>query len=74
MVDTFGTEKIAVEDIETLIRENFNMKPAAIISHLNLLRPIYRPTAAYGHFRQERRGLYLGVHGQGRILKKAAGI
>ena len=56
MVDTFGTEKIAVEDIETLIRENFNMKPAAIISHLNLLRPIYRPTAAYGHFGRSGEG------------------
>ncbi len=74
MVDTFGTEKIAVEDIETLIRENFNMKPAAIISHLNLLRPIYRPTAAYGHFGRSGEGFTWESTDKAAILKKAAGI
>jgi S-adenosylmethionine synthetase len=50
MVDTFGTEKIPVERIEGLIKKHFRMKPAELIKDLDLLRPIYRDTAAYGHF------------------------
>ncbi|MEK7772946.1 MAG: methionine adenosyltransferase, partial [Deltaproteobacteria bacterium] len=50
MVDTFGTEKIPEEKIEALARAHFRMKPAELIKDLDLLRPIYRDTAAYGHF------------------------
>lgn len=50
MVDTFGTNKIAEEKIEEAISENFDLRPAAIIEKLNLRRPIYQQTAAYGHF------------------------
>ena len=50
MVDTFGTNKIAEEKIEKAIGENFDLRPAAIIEKLNLRRPIYQQTAAYGHF------------------------
>jgi S-adenosylmethionine synthetase len=50
MVDTFGTSKIAEEQIEERIRNTFDMKPASIINTLNLKRPIYKKTAAYGHF------------------------
>jgi S-adenosylmethionine synthetase len=50
MVDTFGTSKIAEEQIEVRIRNTFDMKPASIINTLNLKRPIYKKTAAYGHF------------------------
>jgi S-adenosylmethionine synthetase len=50
MVDTFGTSKIAEEEIEGKIRNTFDMKPASIIESLNLKRPIYKKTAAYGHF------------------------
>ena len=49
-VDCFGTNKIPEERIMELILENFDMRPRAIIEHLNLRRPIYRKTAAYGHF------------------------
>ena len=49
-VDTFGTGIIPDEKIEEIVKEVFNLKPAAIIEQLNLLRPIYRRTAAYGHF------------------------
>ncbi len=49
-VNTFGTGKVSDERITGIIRENFEMRPAAIISQLNLKRPIYRRTAAYGHF------------------------
>ncbi len=53
MVDACGTEKIPEEEIESLVRNNFDLRPRAIIDKLDLLRPIYRKTAAYGHFGRE---------------------
>ena len=50
MVDTFGTGKLSDEKIVEIIRENFDLRPAGIIKMLDLRRPIYRQTAAYGHF------------------------
>lgn len=50
MVDTFGTGKLADEKIVEVIRENFDLRPAGIIKMLDLRRPIYKQTAAYGHF------------------------
>lgn len=50
MVDTFGTGKLSDEKLVDVIRENFDLRPAGIIRMLNLRRPIYRQTAAYGHF------------------------
>jgi S-adenosylmethionine synthetase len=50
MVDTFGTGKIPDEKITELVLKHFDMRPKAIIEHLQLLRPIYRKTAVYGHF------------------------
>ena len=50
MVETFGTGKIAEEKIEALVREHFDLRPKAIVQSLDLLRPIYRNSAAYGHF------------------------
>jgi S-adenosylmethionine synthetase len=50
LVDTFGTEKVDVAKINGAINEIFDMKPKSIIDRLDLLRPIYSPTAAYGHF------------------------
>jgi S-adenosylmethionine synthetase len=52
-VETFGTEKIEVERIQAAIFEVFDLRPAAIIRDLDLLRPIYAQTAAYGHFSRE---------------------
>lgn len=49
-VQTFGTARVAEEDIESAVRKNFDMRPSAIIEHLRLKRPIYQKTAAYGHF------------------------
>ena len=49
-VDTFGTEQIAPEKIVSLVRDTFDFRPAAIIRDLDLRRPLYRATAAYGHF------------------------
>lgn len=50
MVDTFGTGKLADEKLVDIIRENFDLRPAGIIKMLDLRRPIYKQTAAYGHF------------------------
>ncbi len=52
-IETFGTEKVAIELIETLVREHFDLRPKALISMLDLYRPIYQKTAAYGHFGRE---------------------
>ena len=50
MVDTFGTGKLSDEKLVEIVRENFDLRPAGIIKMLDLRRPIYRQTAAYGHF------------------------
>jgi len=50
MVDTYGTGNVSDEALTRAVRQVFPTKPRGIIEHLNLLRPIYRPTAAHGHF------------------------
>ncbi|MPN19407.1 S-adenosylmethionine synthase [bioreactor metagenome] len=50
MVNTYGTGKLHDDELTALIRKNFDMRPAAIIRKLRLLRPIYKQVAAYGHF------------------------
>ena len=52
-IDTYGTGKLSDEAIETLVREHFDLRPAGLIDMLDLRRPIYQPTAAYGHFGRE---------------------
>jgi len=53
LVDTFGTGKVDEDQLETLVRANFSLTPKGIIESLNLRRPIYKATAAYGHFGRE---------------------
>ena len=50
MIDTFGTGKLSEEKLVDIVRENFDLRPAGIIKMLDLRRPIYKQTAAYGHF------------------------
>ena len=50
LVDTFGTAKVSEEQIVKAVRETFDLRPGAIVRDLDLKRPIYRKTAAYGHF------------------------
>ena len=57
LVDTFGTGKIADEQLEKIIEENFDLSPRGIISRFDLRRPIYKQTAAYGHFGRNDRNL-----------------
>ncbi|MGC2575053.1 MAG: methionine adenosyltransferase [Candidatus Nitrosopolaris sp.] len=56
MIDTFGTGKIDEDEIEARVKKNFDMRPAGIISTLDLKKPIYRKTAAYGHFGRNEAG------------------
>jgi len=74
MVSTFGTSKIPEEQIENLVRKHFDMRPAAIISHLKLKRPIYRKTAAYGHFGRNEPEFSWEFIDKADILRKAAGL
>ncbi|MEM3065027.1 MAG: methionine adenosyltransferase [Candidatus Nitrosotenuis sp.] len=74
MVNTFGTSKIPEEDIENLVRKHFDMRPAAIISHLDLKRPIYKDTAAYGHFGRTDVQFPWEKTDKADILKRAAGL
>jgi len=50
MIDTYGTEKVPIEDLEKAVLKEFDLRPAAIIERLKLKKPIYKQTAAYGHF------------------------
>ncbi len=53
MVETFGTEKVPAEQLILLVREFFDLRPYGLIQMLDLLHPIYKETAAYGHFGRE---------------------
>jgi S-adenosylmethionine synthetase len=72
-VETFGTETVPVERIEKAIGEVFDLRPAAIIRDLDLLRPIYQQTAAYGHFGRELPDLTWEATDRAGDLKNAAG-
>jgi S-adenosylmethionine synthetase len=74
MVDCHGTEKISVESIEALVREHFDLRPAAIIRDLKLRRPIYRKTAAYGHFGRSDHDFTWERTDKAEALRVAAGI
>lgn len=74
MCETFGTGKVNDETIESLVLEHFDLRPAAIIEHLDLLRPIYRQTAAYGHFGRDDLDLPWEKTDKVEILAKAAGL
>lgn len=74
MVSTFGTSKMPEEQIENLVRKHFDMRPASIISHLKLKRPIYRKTAAYGHFGRNEPEFSWEQTDKAEILRKSAGL
>ena len=69
-IDTFGTGKVADERLEKLVRGHFDLRPWGIIQMLDLVRPMYRATAAYGHFgRVPQRATYQWVEGNGETNK-----
>ena len=73
-VDTFGTGRISDEEITKLIRKHFDLRPDGIISMLNLARPIYRKTAAYGHFGRQDVEFPWESTDKAAILRKEAGL
>lgn len=74
MVDCFDTNIVDEELIEDLIREHFDLRPAAIIRDLNLKRPIYEKTAAYGHFGREDHDFTWERTDKAALLRKEAGL
>ena len=74
MVDTFGTNKIDEEKIEELAKKHFDLRPAGIIKMLDLRRPIYKQTAAYGHFGRTDVDLPWEHTDKADILRKEAGL
>ena len=73
-VNTFETNKIPENQIEDIVRNNFDMKPAGIISTLDLKRPIYKKTAAYGHFGRNEPEFTWEKTDKADTLKQAAGL
>jgi S-adenosylmethionine synthetase len=73
-VETFGTAKISDDRIAQLISEQFDLRPGAIIRDLNLRRPIYRKTAAYGHFGRDDIEFPWEKTDKADALRKAAGL
>jgi S-adenosylmethionine synthetase len=74
MVTTFGTGKVSDEKIEALVREYFDLRPKGIVQMLDLLRPIYRKSAAYGHFGREEPEFSWERTDKAAALKAAAGL
>lgn len=74
MVDTFGTGKISEDKIKELIRAYFPLKPKAMIEHLNLLRPIYKKTACYGHFGRTEEEFTWERTDKAELLRREAGL
>jgi len=74
MVDTHGTGKVGEEKIEACIKELFDLSPAGIIESLDLLKPIYRKTAAYGHFGREEDGFTWEVTDRAEEIKSYLGL
>jgi S-adenosylmethionine synthetase len=74
MINTFGTGKISPDRIAEIVNEVFDFRPAQIIKHLNLLRPIFKKTAAYGHFGREDKDFTWERTDKVEVLKEKAGI
>ncbi len=73
-IETFGSHLVDPTTIEALVREHFDLRPAAIVRDLDLRRPIYRPTAAYGHFGRREPGFTWERTDRADALRAAAGL
>jgi S-adenosylmethionine synthetase len=74
LVDTFGTGKVDEDKLESLVRANFSLTPTGIIESLNLRRPIYKATAAYGHFGRSGKDFTWEATDKAATLRAAAGL
>ena len=73
-VETFGTASVAEPELLELVRRHFDLRPAAIIANMNLMRPIYRPTAAYGHFGRDDLGVPWETTNRAEALRADASV
>jgi S-adenosylmethionine synthetase len=74
MVDTFGTGKVPSADLTRIVREEFDLRPGAIVRDLNLRRPIFQKTAAYGHFGRSDHDFTWERTDRAEALRAAAGL
>ncbi|MBW1699057.1 MAG: methionine adenosyltransferase [Deltaproteobacteria bacterium] len=74
MLDLMGTGKVPKRRLEEIIKETFDLRPAAIIEYLDLLRPIYKRTAAYGHFGRNEPGFTWEQTNMADVLREKAGV
>ncbi len=74
LIDPMGTERVAAENLSKLVRKHFPMTPRGIIEHLNLRRPIFRQTAAYGHFGRNEPSFTWEKTDKAKLLRKDAGL
>jgi S-adenosylmethionine synthetase len=74
LIETFGTEKISRTEIAALVRDHFDLRPAALVEALDLRRPIYRPTATYGHFGRNEPTFTWENTNKAEALRQAAGL
>ncbi len=74
LVETFGTEKIGRGKLAGLVRDHFDLRPAALVHHLDLRRPVYQRTAAYGHFGRDEPGFTWEDTDRAAILRDEAGL
>ena len=74
LVDTKDTEKVAVENLDKLVRKHFPLTPRGIIDYLKLRRPIFRKTASYGHFGRNEPEFTWEKTNKAKILRKDAGL
>ena len=74
LIETFGTEKIDRPLLARLVRDHFDLRPAALVEALNLRCPIYRQTAAYGHFGRDEPGFTWENTDKAAALRAAAGF
>jgi S-adenosylmethionine synthetase len=73
-VTTYGTGKVSDDKISELVRKHFDLRPRGIVNMLNLLRPVYQNTAAYGHFGREEPGFTWEVTDKAAALRADAGL
>jgi S-adenosylmethionine synthetase len=73
-VETFGTAAVAEPELLELVRRHFDLRPAAIIANMDLMRPIYRPTAAYGHFGRDDLGVPWEMTNKAEALRADASV
>ena len=73
-IETFGTGKVSNDKLETLVRAHFDLRPVGLVKMLDLIRPIYQATAAYGHFGREEPNFTWERTDKADALRDAAGI